>query len=113
MADTKITRLRNLLTSMKNYIAMVNADKRGDSISTLLLDRELENINKHSDEIWAIIAEIPNEACGGECSNENSGLNIPVVIKSCDTCKNLSTCRFWAEAPENGKTCKFYIEHVL
>lgn len=40
-------------------------------------------------------------------------LHIPVVIKSCDTCKNLSTCRFWAEAPENGKTCKFYIDHVL
>ena len=40
-------------------------------------------------------------------------LNLPVVIKSCDTCKNLSTCRFWAEAPENGRTCKFYIERVL
>ena len=37
---------------------------------------------------------------------------IPVVMQSCDTCKNLSTCRFWQEAPNNGATCKFYIEHV-
>ena len=43
----------------------------------------------------------------------NKNLNLPSIIKSCDTCKNLSDCRFWAEAPENGKTCNFYIEHVL
>ena len=42
----------------------------------------------------------------------NQALNIPVVIQSCDTCKHLSTCRFWQEAPNNGATCKFYIEHV-
>ena len=40
------------------------------------------------------------------------GLNIPDVMQSCDTCKHLSTCRFWQEAPNNGATCKFYIEHV-
>jgi hypothetical protein len=34
------------------------------------------------------------------------------VMQSCDTCKHLSTCRFWQEAPNNGATCKFYIEHV-
>ena len=39
-------------------------------------------------------------------------LTIPVVMQSCDTCKHLSTCRFWQEAPNNGATCKFYIEHV-
>ncbi len=39
-------------------------------------------------------------------------LNIPGVMQSCDTCKHLSTCRFWQEAPNNGATCKFYIEHV-
>ena len=39
-------------------------------------------------------------------------LTIPDVMQSCDTCKNLSTCRFWQEAPNNGATCKFYIEHV-
>jgi len=39
-------------------------------------------------------------------------LNIPVVMQSCDICKHLSTCRFWQEAPNNGATCKFYIEHV-
>lgn len=38
--------------------------------------------------------------------------NLPVVMQSCDTCKHLSTCRFWQEAPNNGATCKFYIEHV-
>jgi hypothetical protein len=37
---------------------------------------------------------------------------IPVVMQSCDTCKHLSTCRFWQEAPNNGATCKFYIKHV-
>jgi hypothetical protein len=42
----------------------------------------------------------------------NQALNIPVVMQSCDTCKHLSTCRFWQEAPNNGATCKFYIEHV-
>ena len=42
----------------------------------------------------------------------NQALNIPVVMQSCDTCKHLSTCRFWQEAPSNGATCKFYIEHV-
>ena len=63
--DTKITRLRNLLTPMKNFIAMVNANNRGECISTFLLKRELDRINKYSDEIWAIIAEIPNEACEG------------------------------------------------
>lgn len=82
MGDTKITRLRNLLTPVKNYIAMVNADKRGESISTLLLDRELETINKYSDEIWEIIAEIPNNACDGECTNENSGLHLQRVSGS-------------------------------
>lgn len=39
-------------------------------------------------------------------------LTIPVVMQSCDTCKHLSTCRFWQEASNNGATCKFYIEHV-
>ena len=39
-------------------------------------------------------------------------LTIPVVMQSCDTCKHLSTCRFWQEAPNNGATCKFYIEHI-
>ena len=39
-------------------------------------------------------------------------LPIDSVIQSCDTCKHLSTCRFWQEAPNNGATCKFYIEHV-
>ena len=42
----------------------------------------------------------------------NQALNIPVVMQSCDTRKHLSTCRFWQEAPNNGATCKFYIEHV-
>ena len=92
MADTKITRLRNLLTPMKNYIAMVNADKRGESISTLLLDRELDRINKYSDEIWTIIAEIPNDACDGECSHESSGLHLqrvmPMLLKIAETIDN-------------------------
>jgi len=35
----------------------------------------------------------------------------PDVMQSCDTCKHLSSCRFWQEAPENGATCKFHIEH--
>ena len=39
-------------------------------------------------------------------------LTVPVVMQSCDTCKHLSNCRFWQEAPNNGATCKFYIEHV-
>lgn len=39
-------------------------------------------------------------------------LTIPVVTQSCDTCKHLSACRFWQEAPNNGATCKFYIKHV-
>ena len=39
-------------------------------------------------------------------------LTIHDVMQSCDTCKHLSTCRFWQEAPNNGATCKFYIEHV-
>jgi len=39
-------------------------------------------------------------------------LPIQNVMQSCDTCKHLSTCRFWQEAPNNGATCKFYIEHV-
>ena len=39
-------------------------------------------------------------------------LTIPVVTQSCDTCKHLSGCRFWQEAPNNGASCKFYIEYV-
>lgn len=39
-------------------------------------------------------------------------LTIADVTQSCDTCKHLSNCRFWKEAPNNGETCKFYIEHV-
>ena len=35
------------------------------------------------------------------------------AIKSCDSCKHLSNCRFWKEAPENGATRKFYIKHCL
>jgi len=95
MADTKITRLRNLLTPMKNYIAMVNANKRGESISTLLLDRELENINKYSNEIWAIIAEIPNDACDGNNDNARTEpalhkhivSNNEVRVMICPNCK--------------------------
>jgi hypothetical protein len=82
MADTKITRLRNLLTPIKNYIAMVNADKMGKTISAILLDKELENINKNSKEIWAIIAEIPDDACEGKTSDENGALPIPDVSGS-------------------------------
>lgn len=47
-----------------------------------------------------------------EAQEQVKNLDISLVSKSCDSCKNLSTCRFWAEAPENGATCKFYIEHV-
>jgi hypothetical protein len=89
MADTKITRLRNLLTPMKNYIAMVNADKRGESISTLLLDRELENINKYSDEIWAIIAEIPNDACEG---NTDDARTEPALHKHIVSNNEVAVC---------------------
>jgi hypothetical protein len=35
-----------------------------------------------------------------------------VVNKSCDTCENLSNCRFWAEVPENGRNCKLYIKYI-
>ena len=62
MPDTKITRLRNLLTPVKNYFAMVNADNSGQSISTLLLDRELVSVNENMGEILRIIEEIPDDA---------------------------------------------------
>jgi len=42
----------------------------------------------------------------------HKALTTPVVMQSCDTCKHLSNCRFWQEAPNNGATCKFYIEYV-
>lgn len=86
MADTKITRLRNLLTPVKNYIAMVNADKMGKTISTVLLDKELENININSNEIWAIISEIPDDACEGKPVNEHGALPIPDVSISVCSC---------------------------
>jgi len=32
------------------------------------------------------------------------------TTQSCDSCKHLSTCRFWQNTPNNGATCKFYIK---
>jgi hypothetical protein len=61
--DTKITRLKNLLSPIKNYISMVNANKKGKNIDQHLLDKELSNINRNSDEIWEIISQIPDNAC--------------------------------------------------
>tara|TARA_R110000851_G_scaffold313596_1_gene475284 strand:+ start:51 stop:302 length:252 start_codon:yes stop_codon:yes gene_type:complete len=50
--------------------------------------------------------------CIDDTLKQGQTLPIDSVVQSCDTCKHLSTCRFWQEAPNNGATCKFYIEHV-
>jgi hypothetical protein len=36
----------------------------------------------------------------------------PLAPKSCDNCKNLQTCRYWADAPNNGAICNFYIRYI-
>ena len=62
--DTKITRLRNLLSPVKNYFALAEANKKsgGHNIS-VLQEVELENIIENKGEIFDIISQIPDDAC--------------------------------------------------
>jgi hypothetical protein len=71
MADTKITRLRNLLTPFRNYFALLEEQENEPSLvmqdkMQTYLDTEKERIFKMQAEVWDIIAEIPNEACEGK-----------------------------------------------
>ena len=60
--DTKITRLRNLMTPMVNYLAMKSADTNGQTISLILLDRELKQASTNMAEIRQILLQIPDDA---------------------------------------------------
>ena len=78
-------------------------DTTADRYANFLTDKELNKRTMDIDLFEATIEYIDEVV---------KKLTIPVVMQSCDTCKHLSTCRFWQEAPNNGATCKFYIEHI-
>jgi hypothetical protein len=64
--DTKITRLRNLMTPTANYVAMVKnfdniPDDKKDGFKQIL-SSELEKVCDSMPEILEIIKEIPDDA---------------------------------------------------
>jgi len=73
MADTKITRLRNLLTPVKNYFTLLEVAEKASAndeiekfnVMLAIMRKEIERINETKEEIWGIIAEIPDNACEG------------------------------------------------
>lgn len=78
MADTKITRLRNLLTPVVNYFAIQGKletgeypDDKYEKLHELLY---LDNVQarKNLKEIREIIAEIPDNACEGNPVNSEA-----------------------------------------
>jgi len=62
MADTKVTRLRNLLTPVKNLIALLNATEEDALLAKECIRAELDCINENKDELWDLISQIPNDA---------------------------------------------------
>jgi len=73
MADAKITRLRNLLTPVKNYFTLLEVAEKASAndeiekfnVTLAIMRTEIERINETKEEIWGIIAEIPDNACDG------------------------------------------------
>jgi|GEM_PF-4382013 len=86
MADTKITRLRNLMTPIVNYFALLERLNNEDTPieefnkTIKLLHKEDDNAQGAIDEVRKIIAEIPDGACEGKISERaNEGCNISDV----------------------------------
>lgn len=85
MADTKITRLRNLMTPVVNYVALwkrlenmeksiVNNESLQEKLTDIIAD-ERKKMTELMPEIIEIVKSIPDNACGQEQNtSEKAGL---------------------------------------
>ena len=62
MADTRITRLRNLMTPVVNYFAMTKEEGHQRRLEHLI-HKEHQKVQEVLPEIIEIIKSIPNDAC--------------------------------------------------
>lgn len=68
MADTKITRLRNIMTPIVNYFAMQKLAMKATTDTPPMADlifKERLNCLDNIDEICEILKQIPDNACDG------------------------------------------------
>ncbi len=78
MADTKITQLRNLMTPLVNYFTMLSSKECSDK-AVRLIEHDKKQSIINLPKIREILAQIPDDACEGETSNDASALPIPDV----------------------------------
>ncbi len=62
MADTRITRLRNLMSPINNYVAMTKIFNPDEQLKEIIA-KELKNVQMTMPEIIEIVKSIPDDAC--------------------------------------------------
>ena len=71
--DTPITRLRNLMTPLINYFAMIKSDNVSSKMSKIL-DNEAHKASKNIPEIRQILSQIPDDALTNNHQINNNDL---------------------------------------
>ena len=85
MADTKITRLRNLMTPLVNYFKM---PEHSEELKGLLVNEKRKCV-ENLPEIREILSTIPDDACeGSQTNSENANCAIFDVSGSWRFCPN-------------------------